>query len=260
MRLDQALTRLGLVESRTKAQRLIADGDVLVNGVVHTKPSTEVIDSDILELASGHEYVGRAARKLIEALDRWHIDVSGASCLDVGASTGGFTEVLLERGARSVVALDVGHDQLHPRLREDSRVLSFEGVNARNLTPGWWSEHDLPVVSIVVADVSFISLTQILPSVHSCAPGAEWVVLIKPQFEVGRERVAGGIVTQAVDRERAIHRVMECAEGLGLVVHGILPSPIAGESGNHEYLCWLSSGKSANQTQWTQLIHDLTHL
>lgn len=259
MRLDQALVRAGLAESRTKAQRLIAQGLISVNGTVRTKGSFDVADSDALENAGAQDYVGRAALKLKAALETWNIQVSGVSCLDIGASTGGFTEVLLEHGASRVVALDVGTGQLHARLRSDSRVIALEGVNARELTPERWVDLGIPHVSLIVADVSFISLTHILPAVIVCAPLASWVVLIKPQFEVGREHVSGGIVTKPEDQERAIRRVVDCASDAGLFIAGLMASPITGEAGNREYLCWLTSKKPANQTQWSQEIHDLAH-
>ena len=259
MRLDQALVHNGLVESRTKAQRLIIEGRVSVNGTVRTKASTEVSDSDRVESAGGDGYVGRAALKLKAALGVWDVEVLGASCLDIGASTGGFTEVLLEHGAERVVALDVGKDQLHRRLREDARVMSLEGVNARDLTPESWAQLHIPEVSLIVADVSFISLTHILPAVIRCAPRASWVALIKPQFEVGREHVSEGIVTKSEDHERALTRVLDCATGSGLFIAGLMASPLTGEAGNREYLCWLTSKKVANQTQWSQEIHNLAH-
>lgn len=259
MRLDQSLVQRGLVESRTKAQRLIASGRVLVNGVTGTKSSCDVSDQDVLEVEAGTDYVGRAAHKLKAALETWPVDPRGVTCLDLGASTGGFTEVLLEQGASQVVALDVGTGQLHPKLRSDSRVIVLEGVNAKELTPGRWRDLKLPNVSLIVADLSFISLTLVIPVVRLIQPEATWVVLIKPQFEVGKGRVSGGLVTKNADHELAISKVIGCAEESGLFLKGLMPSPIAGEAGNREYLCWLSSEKSANQTQWTQTIHDVAH-
>lgn len=259
LRLDSALVRRGLIESRTKAHRRIEAGDVLVNGVPTRKASWLVEDGDTLEVQGGVDPVGRGAFKLDAALDEWGIDPAGRHCVDLGASTGGFTEVLLARGAEKVVALDVGHDQLHPKLRADSRVISREGVNVRDLTPDMWGQIGVENVSLVVADLSFISLTNVIPAVVASLGLCEWVCLVKPQFEVGRKNISEGIAKDPGSHERAIHAVVEVATSAGLQCRGIMMSPITGEAGNREYLCWLGPTHSGNQTQWTLDIHSLTH-
>ena len=192
------------------------------------------------------QYASRAAYKLAGALDAWGEDgpqIVGRQCLDVGASTGGFTDVLLRRGAAHVVALDVGHDQLAPWIAQDPRVEVREGVNARQLAAG----HLTPSPSIVVADLSFISLTLVLPALAEVADcAADLVLLVKPQFEVGRDRLgAGGVVRDRVLHRAAVQQVVDCAGGLGLAVRGLLPSVLPGPSGNLEFLLWLSAGVPA---------------
>lgn len=258
-RLDQRVVSLGLVDSRTKAQRRISAGDVLVDGVVVLKPATLVaVDSDV-HLVGEVEFVSRGATKLQAALDQFELSVEGLRILDVGASTGGFSEVCLSRGARHVVALDVGHDQLHDNVRTDPRVTVFEGINARHLTPEWWQEHDGGVIDLVVIDVSFISLTQVIPAVVKTVGLTPWVCLVKPQFEVGRTKVVGGIAPHPADHENAVTAVVEACRSVGLGLGGIMVSPITGELGNREYLCWFEPTPSSNQTQWSKTIHELTH-
>ena len=259
MRLDQALVHRGLVETRNKAGRRIAGGDVLLNGVTELKPSTLVADRDNLEVRGGADFVGRGAVKLLAAVDHWGIDPGGRRCLDLGASTGGFSEVLLMRGASHVVALDVGHGQLHPTLVADDRVLVVEGVNARDATKKGWSELGIYGVSLVVADLSFISLTQVIPAVVETLGPVEWVALLKPQFEVGRERLSQGIAKEADAHQTAIEAVVAVAEAAGLYLWGLMSSPITGEAGNREYLCWFGPTSRENQTQWSLDIHSLTH-
>ena len=259
MRLDRALVHRGLVESRTKAGRRIGAGDVLLNGAVEVKPATQVADQDRLDVRGGADFVGRGALKLQAALDHWGINPAGRRCLDLGASTGGFSEVLLMRGASHVVALDVGHGQLHPRLVADDRVLVVEGVNARDATKKVWSEIGINGVSLVVADLSFISLTHIIPPVVDALGPVEWVALLKPQFEVGRERLSQGIAKEADTHQSAIEAVVDVAKDAGLYLWGLMHSPITGEAGNREYLCWFGPTRRANQTQWNLDIHTLTH-
>jgi len=259
MRLDSALVARGLVDSRTKAQRRIRGGDVTVEGIVVTKTSHEVADDIAIEISGAPDYVGRGALKLLAALEEWDIDPSGMLALDIGASTGGFTQVLLERGASRVVAIDVGHDQLHSLLRGDPRVDSFDGTNVRAITRDWWQREVGLMPSLIVSDVSFISLTQIIPGVVEVLGGCDWIALIKPQFEVGKGGVKEGIVTNPELRASAMESVLECAVTVGLQTRGLMASPITGESGNQEYLCWLSPTHGRNPPQWSEQIHQLAH-
>jgi 23S rRNA (cytidine1920-2'-O)/16S rRNA (cytidine1409-2'-O)-methyltransferase len=234
-RLDVALVARGLAESRTRAEALILAGRVKVKGVERPKPGTPVGPDALIEIeAPEHPWVSRGGVKLAAGLDAFAVNPSGRSCLDVGASTGGFTDVLLSRGAARVYAIDVGHGQLHARLRSDPRVVLREGVNARLL-----SRSDVPeACSLIVADVSFISLRLILPAaVPLLAPGADAVLLIKPQFESERGEVGrGGIVRDPEVRRRALERVIASAERLGLSHRGTVESPITGADGNVEFL------------------------
>lgn len=233
IRLDQALEARGLLPSRARARDAVLRGTVRVNGVVASKPHQPVGDADLVTLedpAAG--YVSRAALKLIAGLDAGAIVVAGRTCLDLGASTGGFAQVLLERGATKVFAVDVGHDQLHARLKGDRRVISLEGVNGRDLDRTMIPD----AIDLLVSDVSFVSVTKVIgPGLALCAEGAEAVILIKPQFEVGREHVGkGGIVTdvEAIARARADIVAFMLGEGWVLVTE--VPSPIAGGDGNRE--------------------------
>lgn len=234
-RLDQALAARGLARSRTHASRLVASGAVRVDGIVTTKPSLHV-EQDARIQVDDDGWVSRAAGKLLAALDAFDVDPAGRDALDVGASTGGFTQVLLARGARHVTALDVGHDQFQVPL--DDRITLLEGVNVRDLRPTMQ-----PQPSLVVADVSFISLSLVLPPVRAVATeDADWLVLVKPQFEVGRGRVRGGIVDDAAARADAIRQVLDAAWGLGLGTAGLAASPVVGTHGNREYLAHLRAG------------------
>lgn len=259
MRLDSALVARGLVDSRTKAQRRIRSGDVTVEGVVVTKTSHEVADDVAIEISGAPDYVGRGALKLLAALEVWDIDPRGRLTLDIGASTGGFTQVLLERGASRVVAIDVGHGQLHSVLRDDPRVDSFEGINVRDIAREWWEREVGLMPSLIVSDVSFISLTQIIPGVVEALGACDWIALIKPQFEVGKGGVREGIVTDPELRASAMESVLEYAVTVGLQTRGLIASPITGESGNQEYLCWLSPTHGRNPPQWSEQIHELAH-
>lgn len=238
-RLDQHLVRAGLARSRTVAQRLVRAGAVQVDGAPIDKPSYDVGPGQRVRVTRDEvsRWVGRGALKLLHALDTWALDVTSRRCLDVGASTGGFTQVLLSRGAAHVTALDVGHDQLVAELSADPRVTDLPGTNIRDVTPDQVGTFDL-----VVGDVSFISLRLVLPSVAPLtAPEGDIVVLVKPQFEVGRERLGhGGVVTSAAERARSLHGVVDVATGLGLSVHGVERSPVTGSQGNTEYLLWLA--------------------
>lgn len=253
MRLDAALAVRGLARSRTHAAKLIADGLVTVEGVAFAKASTPVTESQTVEVAETDHYVSRAAHKLVAALDLFGIDASGVLALDVGASTGGFTQVLLERGAREVIALDVGHGQLVDLIRSDARVRVIERENARYLTAQSLAElsgtSETP--TLVVSDLSFISLRTVLPALYAAAgDGADYVLLVKPQFEVGRTNIREGIVHHAALRDEAIMGVLWAAWDLGLGTAGAISSPIAGNAGNHEYLVWLSARSGTNPTQW----------
>lgn len=233
IRLDQALEARGLTPSRARARDAILRGTVEVNGIVAAKPNQQVDETDIITLydpAAG--YVSRAALKLIAGLDAGGIDPAGRTCLDLGASTGGFTQVLLERGARHVYAVDVGHGQLHDSLQHDSRVTSLEGVNGRDLTPDLIPKP----IELIVSDVSFVSILKVIfPALALCTPGATAIILIKPQFEVGREHVGkGGIVTDTVAIEAAVQRIVTAMAAAGWDSSFSVTSPIAGGDGNRE--------------------------
>jgi 23S rRNA (cytidine1920-2'-O)/16S rRNA (cytidine1409-2'-O)-methyltransferase len=238
VRLDTLLVTRGLAPSRERARALILAGQVRATGLAVPKPgSTVAPDAQITIIGADHPYVGRGGLKLAHALDQFAIDVTGRDALDIGASTGGFTDVLLQRGARHVVALDVGHGQFDWTLRRDPRVLVMEGVNARYLRP-----EQLPhPVDVVVIDVSFISLRLILPVVPALLrPAADVIALVKPQFEAGRADVGrGGIVDDSSVHERVIAEVSAAAAGIGLAPQGMTPSPITGASGNREFLLHL---------------------
>lgn len=241
-RIDKLLVEQGLAESRTKAQAMVMAGVVLVNEQRVEKPSEQFpLDSEIRVKHADDptaRYVGRGGLKLEAALEQFKLDVRGRVCIDVGASTGGFTDCLLQRGAAKVFAVDVGHNQIDWRLRNDPRVEVREGVNARYLTPKEFTvKFDLAVV-----DVSFISIMKILPAVVPLLrPKASLVVLIKPQFEVGRGEVgSGGVVRDQEKRLRVVDQVNEFARNLGLDVCGVIESPITGAEGNVEYLAHYS--------------------
>ena len=235
-RLDLALVARGLVATRAKARDLIARGEVRIDGDVASKPAMAVRDGQSIEVnAEAAAQVSRGAVKLAAALDHFGLDVSARIALDVGASTGGFTQTLLERGAARVYAVDVGRGQLHATLAADPRVVSLEECDARAL------DHDLVphAIGAIVADVSFISLTKTLPAALArAAPGCWLIALVKPQFEVGPEGVGkGGIVRDPALRERALADVREwVAAQTGWTVLGTMPSPIEGGSGNAEFL------------------------
>jgi 23S rRNA (cytidine1920-2'-O)/16S rRNA (cytidine1409-2'-O)-methyltransferase len=246
-RLDAELVRRGLARSREQAADLVAAGRVRVAGRPATKPATQVAAAAPLLVDdapdAGNDYVSRGGHKLAGALDAFAGDglvVAGRRCLDVGASTGGFTDVLLRRGAAHVVAVDVGYGQLAWRLRTDERVTVVERTNARTLTVESVGEP----VALVVADLSFISLRLVLPAMQACATSdADFVVMVKPQFEVGREALgAGGVVRDPAQRAQAVRDVAVAAEGLGLGVLGVVASPLPGPAGNVEYFLWLRAG------------------
>ena len=233
-RLDRLLVARGLAETRAKAQALILAGRVSSRGERLDKPGTRYPSDLPLELAEGRRWVGRGAGKLLRALEEFHIEAEGRDALDVGASTGGFTQVLLEAGARRVLALDVGRGQLDWTLRNDPRVLPREGIHARHLSPA-----DLPVPpSLAVIDVSFISLKLVIPPVVACwSPGGEIAALVKPQFEIGRGQVGkGGIVREPALHRKVLERISNFVRSSGWGVAGLCASPVRGADGNREFL------------------------
>ncbi|BBY60648.1 TlyA family RNA methyltransferase [Mycolicibacterium sarraceniae] len=238
-RVDAELVRRGLARSRQQAAELIDAGRVTIDGMRAVKPATAVAVTANLtvETSEKRTWVSRGAHKLIGALDAFGIDVAGRRCLDAGASTGGFTEVLLDRGATEVVGVDVGYGQLAWSLRSDPRVVVIERTNVRDLTP----ETIGGPAGLVVADLSFISLSTVLPALTACASeDADIVPMVKPQFEVGRERVgAGGVVSDAQLRTAAVLAVAARAGALGWQTVGTTASPLPGPSGNVEYFLWL---------------------
>ena len=240
VRLDVALVDRGLVDSRSKAQRLITDGKVSVNGLAARKASLKITADDAVAADLGEDYVSRGAYKLVGAFDAFAskglVSARNLRCLDIGASTGGFCDVLLRRGASKVIALDVGHGQLDPRIADDDRIIEMSGVNIRDV-----EAEDLPYrPQMIVSDVSFISLTYVIPVIaRIAAPGAQVVLLVKPQFEVGKGNLGkNGIVESERLRRQALDTVIACARGNGLDVRGAGPSPIEGTHGNIEYLLY----------------------
>ncbi|MEW9870485.1 TlyA family RNA methyltransferase [Arthrobacter sp. HS15c] len=239
-RLDQALVARGLARSRTHAAALIAEGRVTSAGQVLSKASLQVDDGKDLAVEHSEEdsYVSRAGHKLAGALDAFPaITVAGKRCLDAGASTGGFTDVLLRRGAAHVVAVDVGHGQLVPQLRSDPRVEVHEGLNVRYMSAG-----DIGgTVSLTVADLSFISLTMVvLPLALSTEPGGDLVLMVKPQFEIGKDRLGRtGVVNSERERRMAVEKVANAALDAGVDLCGLAASPLPGQDGNVEYFLWI---------------------
>jgi 23S rRNA (cytidine1920-2'-O)/16S rRNA (cytidine1409-2'-O)-methyltransferase len=234
-RLDQLLVERGLADSRARAQAVILAGQVFVDGLRADKPGHSVPADSRIEVAARLPYVSRGGLKLEAALDRFDLSVAGRTCLDIGASTGGFTDVLLQRGARRVYAVDVGKGQLDWKLRNDPRVIVRERINARLLRP----EHVGEPVDLAVCDVSFISVTLILPAVVPLlGPGGEMVILVKPQFEVGRGQVGkGGIVRDPELHRAACGRVEEAVRQLGFDAR-LMESPVTGAEGNREFLLY----------------------
>lgn len=271
-RLDVALVRRGLAPSRTAAARAIDAGVVRIDGEQAIRAAVKVEPGQEIALDPIDRHVSRAARKLIDALDAApDLDLAGRLCLDVGASTGGFTQVLLERGADRVIALDVGHAQLHPLIRSDPRVAPVEGENARFLTPavlerrvaetGRWDPIRASDISLVVADLSFISLGHVLPAVRaSVSPDADWLVLVKPQFEVGRQGVREGIVTDRRLAADAVERVLWAAWDEQLELRAIQPSPILGTHGNREYLARFAPARRSPGRDPGQWAHEVRGL
>jgi 23S rRNA (cytidine1920-2'-O)/16S rRNA (cytidine1409-2'-O)-methyltransferase len=245
-RLDVVLVARGLAVSRERARSLILAGRVLVREQKIDKPGTSIpADAPIRLLGGDNPYVSRGGLKLAAALSHWNLDVTGRACLDVGASTGGFTDCLLQHGAALVTAVDTGFGQIDMKLRNDPRVHLLERTNARLLEAGSLatrgSEQE---TTLLVVDVSFISATLVLPAVLAAAPSlVEAVILVKPQFEAGREHVRkGGIVRDPQAHELAINKVADCIRSLGWRVAGTIPSPITGAEGNQEFLLYARRG------------------
>lgn len=243
-RLDQELVRRGLAPSREQAQHLIESGAVLVQGIRVTKSASNVDSAVSIVLEERHDdFVSRGGHKLVGALDAFGFDVAGLRCLDAGASTGGFTDVLLRRGAAEVLAVDVGYGQLAWSLQSDQRVQIFDRTNIRYLTVEMLGGP----VDLVVADLSFISLTLVLRALSSVTkPEGSMILMVKPQFEVGRERLGnGGVVREPALREWSISHVLAEAISLGWGGMGVAASPLPGPSGNVEYFLWLQQGAGA---------------
>jgi 23S rRNA (cytidine1920-2'-O)/16S rRNA (cytidine1409-2'-O)-methyltransferase len=233
VRIDRLLVERGLFESRAKAQEAIAAGMVTADGVTVTKPAEEISTGAALQAAPAHPWVSRGGVKLAAALDHFKIDPAGRVCLDVGASTGGFTQVLLARGARCVYAVDVGRGQLHASLRARPDIVAIEATDIRKLDPARLEEPP----DLVTVDVSFIPLKLVLPATFALVKDtAEAVVLIKPQYEAGPDHVKKGLVRDPAIHARVCSDVTALLTSLGWSVAGIIPSPIAGGDGNHEFL------------------------
>jgi 23S rRNA (cytidine1920-2'-O)/16S rRNA (cytidine1409-2'-O)-methyltransferase len=260
-RLDAALAARGLARSRTHAASLITSGLVTVDGRPVVKPSTLVGDEVDLAVAGADHYVSRGAHKLIAALDGFGVDLAHKTALDMGASTGGFTQVLRERGAEPVIAVDVGHGQLADEVAADPGVIAIEGFNVRYMTAQTLREasgvDERP--DVITGDLSFISLVHVLPAVRDVASdAADILLLVKPQFEVGRTSVRGGLVTDPTLRAEAVETVLWSAWDHGLRTRGILASPLPGTHGNVEYLAWLGTDGGTSPTEWMSTIRELT--
>jgi 23S rRNA (cytidine1920-2'-O)/16S rRNA (cytidine1409-2'-O)-methyltransferase len=243
-RLDAELVARGLCSGRERARAEIEAGHVTVNGRPASKPSQKVAESDVIELSEAFDYVSRGAKKLLGALEAFHISPEGLVCLDCGASTGGFTEVLLRHGAKKVYAVDVGHGQLAEKLKRDPRVVNMEGTNVRSLA---LSSFD-PAPELITADLSFISLALVLPVLRGLLGESGRVVcLVKPQFEAGRGKVGKkGVVRDPAVHEEVLRGFVSNAEASGFAVLGLEVSPLRGPEGNIEFLAYLgASGSSA---------------
>jgi 23S rRNA (cytidine1920-2'-O)/16S rRNA (cytidine1409-2'-O)-methyltransferase len=243
-RADLVLVDRGLFESRAKARAAIEAGRVRAGGQPVVRASDLIDEDGAIEASAAHPWVGRGALKLAHALEIWPVTVEGRTVLDLGASTGGFTEVCLARGAARVYAVDVGRGQLHPSLAADPRVVSLEATDARDLTPGLVPEHP----GLIVADLSFIGLAKALPEALALAgEGADLLTLVKPQFEAGPQNVGkGGLVRDEAVRKQALEAVAAFLEGAGWSVRETADSPIAGGDGNREYLLWAKKRAAGN--------------
>lgn len=240
MRLDSRLVTLGLAPSRARAKELICGGQITVNGMPVRKAAAEVFDSDEILCVGGLlPFVGRGGLKLAHGVEQFHISLTGLTCLDIGASTGGFTDCMLQKGAARVYALDVGHDQLAQKLRQDLRVVNLEGVNIRDVRP-----EEFPSFDFIGTDVSFLSLGYVFPAAtRLLKEGGTMIALIKPQFEAGPKALnKHGVVKQPKDHLRSIESVLASAQQHHFSIQGLIPSPIRGGSGNREYLLYLKKG------------------
>lgn len=261
-RADRVLAELGVVRSRTAARQAIESGQVSVGGIKVEKAGTKIHRGQVVEMTGVDAYVSRGAYKLLAAIEAFGLAVDGRVALDVGASTGGFTQVLLEHGAEVVLAIDVGHNQMAELLANDPRVRLWEGCNARYLTA-----HDLTEVTgehrpptLIVGDLSFISLTQVLPAIITVMdPAADLVFLIKPQFEVGREVIGDGVVTDPALQQQAIERVVEAAETLGLSALGLALSPTPGTHGNREFLIHMIRGQACDPERLHEMMSEVVY-
>ncbi len=267
-RLDVALVDRGLARSRNQASSLIESRRVFIDGKEARKSSQPIPEGAELVVLEAIDYVSRAGHKLAAALEEFtEIEVVGKICLDVGASTGGFTDVLLRYGASQVIALDVGHSQLAPSLVDNRMVINIENFNARDMTlenlqkvVGSRLDQKLTerTISVVVADLSFISLTLVLAQMSQVAPNAQFVLLIKPQFEVGKTSLdASGIVNDHRLRAGAIRQVIAEAKAQGLNIQGLIKSPLPGTHGNVEFLVWLNSVETDHSVDWSGRIDEL---
>ena len=237
MRADQLLVARGLFDSRARARAAIEAGRVVADGVVVSKPSEQVADDAVIQAEPAHRWVGRGALKLDHALNLWPVVVEGRTVLDVGASTGGFTEVCLDRGAIRVFAVDVGFGQMHPTVAADPRVVKLERTDARDLTPELIPEPP----QLIVCDASFISLSKVLPvALALAAPGADLITLVKPQFEAAGPKAVGkkGVVKDPEAHAAAVQGVRDWLEGRDWTVLAAVESPITGGDGNVEFLLW----------------------
>lgn len=264
MRIDLVLVERGLARSRNHASTLVESNRVLINGKAARKSSQNVEENDKIAVLESIDYVSRAGHKLAKALDVFtEIDLVGKTALDVGASTGGFTDVLLRRGIAKVFAIDVGHEQMVEQLFDHPKVVCVEGFNARELSPATLAERtgiqqSLINIDVVVADLSFISLTLVLEQMLSVAPKAEFVLLVKPQFEVGKQSLsAHGLVNDHNLRAGAIKQVTDEAARLGLGIRGLERSELPGTHGNIEYVLWISPNEPVNQSKWTDRIESV---
>tara|TARA_Y100001968_G_scaffold201510_1_gene185057 strand:+ start:34762 stop:35565 length:804 start_codon:yes stop_codon:yes gene_type:complete len=258
VRLDLHLLTQGLVSSRQQAQNLIRAGKVRTqNGLLLDKPGQEVLDTLEVCIKNPPRFVSRGGEKLIAALNTFPINVKGRICIDCGISTGGFTDCLLKKGASRVYGIDVGYGQVDWGLRNDPRVLLKERTNLRTLTHENLYEKKDPWPNFAVADLSFISLTLVLPSITALLKKehSESILLIKPQFEVGRGKVGkGGVVRDADSHLYALNKVISKSTYLGWETKGVIPSPITGPAGNHEYLLWLAMGGESNSLDLNKLV------
>jgi 23S rRNA (cytidine1920-2'-O)/16S rRNA (cytidine1409-2'-O)-methyltransferase len=260
-RLDTLLVDLDLCSSRQQAQRLIQAGEVTVNQQVVDKPGTEVDMAAQIAVKQRSPFVSRGGEKLVKALQEFHVEVHDRICLDGGISTGGFTDCLLQSGARLVYGIDVGYGQVAWTLRQDSRVVLRERTNIRHLTPEDLYKPEQPIPDLGVVDVSFISLTKVLPALWNLLQEPrEVVLLVKPQFEVGRDRVGKkGVVRDAKDQADAIAQVLHSAQAIGWHYRGLTWSPLLGPAGNIEYLLWLDTHHSTVTVE-VEEIRQLTKL